>query len=113
MAEITSSETRPPASKRRKVSGSRNRAQEMKRSKSWKGGRHTVGGEKPQPKSKKVTVGGSKKRLRQLVKVGSLLKKANVAGYIISDLMKSHGLSEKEWKEGPGTLAYARKQERK
>jgi hypothetical protein len=112
MTTLTSDSDRPTPSKRRKVTGSRNRAQDSKRAKV--GGRATVGGAKPQPKSKKVTMGsGAKKRLRNLVKIGSLLKKANVAGYIISDVMKSHGLSEKEWKEGPGTLAYAKKQEGK
>ena len=111
MAEVTSDAGRPPGGKRRKVSGSRNRAQESKRAKGYRTGRHTVGGAQPQEKSKKVTTGSgsSKRRLRGIIRAASLLKKANVAGYIITDMMKSHGLSAKEWKEGPGTLSYARK----
>ena len=108
MATTTSDSGRPPLSKRRKVTGSRNRAQDSKRAKV--GGRATVGGAKPQPKSTKVTVGsGSKNRLRGIIKVASLLKKGSIAGYIASDITKGHGLSEKEWNEGPGTLSYARK----
>jgi len=112
MATPTSDSGRDPnfLKKRRKVTGTRNRAQQVKRSQGYKGGRHTVGGAKPQPKSTKVTVGsGAKNRLRGIIRVASLLKKGSVAGYIASDITKGHGLSKKEWNEGPGTLSYARK----
>tara|TARA_R100000458_G_C8055632_1_gene100831 strand:- start:178 stop:504 length:327 start_codon:yes stop_codon:yes gene_type:complete len=96
MATTTSDAGRPPLSKRRKVTGSRNRAQESKRAKSYRTGRQTVGGAKPQPKSKKVTLGsGAKNRLRGAIRVAStLLKKGSVAGYIAGDLINPRPLAD-------------------
>jgi hypothetical protein len=70
MATPTSDSGRDPnfLKKRRKISGSRNRAQESKRSQGYKGGRHTVGGAKPQPRSTKVTRSNRPSRSTSIVK---------------------------------------------
>ena len=103
MAEVTSSETRPPASKRRKVSGSRNRAQESKRAKSWKGGRHTVGGEKPQPKSNKVTI--SKDKISKVGSIINLLKRGSIYGYLLSEITNPQSVAD-------GTMTAYRKRQK-
>ena len=66
MAETTSDSGRSEdyLKKRRKVTGSRNRAQDSKRAKSYRTGKQTVGGAKPQPKSTKVTASNTKQSPR-------------------------------------------------
>ena len=70
MATPTSDSGRAPnfLKKRRKVTGTRNRAQQVKRSQGYKGGRHTVGGAKPQPRSTKVTRSNRPSRSTSIVK---------------------------------------------
>ena len=78
MATPTSDSGRDPnfLKKRRKVTGTRNRAQQVKRSQGYKGGRHTVGGAKPQPRSTKVTRSNRPSRSTSIVKSpkGSIVK---------------------------------------
>ena len=70
MATPTSDSGRDPnfLKKRRKISGSRNRAQESKRAQGYRSGRHTVGGAKPQPRSTKVTRSNRPSRSTSIVK---------------------------------------------